>query len=283
MGRTFQQYSTIHSPSHLNGNTRDSRTSTKNPLPLSSSNNSPSGRQTNHITPNTNTWALPLESLVLKNWDVDLTVAFLQIYHSILQKFSGAPCDALGRTVTYLQSVLTESPAFHPYVMHLPFGRLPKTDADGLIVAVALEKELIRIVQRLVAFYGDIEAVLKCIDDCPEKLIPHPQFVIAEERPLPNNGVEGYNNKHPGGQELWQNPIPPTSFWRLQQEKDALRVNIARCADWIERKRVSAVSTPVMAMPRGRQPQPPTTSSVMDDISLIEAGITRLFELVSKG
>jgi len=229
------------------------------------------------------TWALPLESLALNDPNNDLSLDFLQIYPSILRKFGGAPCDALGRTVTYFQSLFTESPAFHPYVMHLPFGRVPKTEGEGLIVAAALEKELIRIAQHLLCFfYGDVENVLRYINECPEKLIPHPQFVIAEERPRPTNGGEGYNNKHPGGQALWQNPIPPTSFWRLQQEKDALRVNMTRCADWIERKRVSAVPTPVMAMPRVRPPQPPTTSSVMDDVSRIEVQMARLLELVSK-
>jgi len=112
-----------------------------------------------------NTWALPLESLDLKDWDVDLTIDFLKIYRLIVQKFGGAPCDALGRTVTYLQSVLTESPEFHPYIMHLPFGRLPNTETEGLIVAAALEKELIRIVQRLVAFFDrEVEAVLQYIN-----------------------------------------------------------------------------------------------------------------------
>ena len=215
-----------------------------------------------------NVWALPLESLVLKNRDIDLPLNFLKIYPSILRKFIGAPCDALGRTITYFQSLFTESPAFHPYVMHLPFGRVPRTEADGLIVAAALEKELIRIVQHLLAFfYSDVEAVLRYINDCPAELIPRPLFVIADERPLPNNGVEGYNNKHPGGQKLWENPIP-TSVWRLQRENDGLRVNIARCADWIERKRRPPISTPRPCPPerflqRPLLPPPPPQPRVM--------------------
>jgi len=149
--------------------------------------------------------------------------------------------------------------------MHLPFGRLPKTDADGLIVAAALEKELIRIVQRLVGFfYSEAEAVVQYINECHVELIPHPQFVIAEKRPLSNNGVDGYNNKHPGGQERWQNPIPQTP-WRLRQEKHALRVNIVRCAHWIERKGVSPVPCPrAVAVPRTPPPQLPTTSGLED-------------------
>jgi len=230
------------------------------------------------------TWALPLESFVLKNRDMNLSVALLRLYSSILRKFGGAPCDALGRTVTYFQSLFTESPAFHPYVMHLPFGRVPKTEQEGLIVAAALEDELIRIVVQnlLQFFYGDVEGVLRYINECPAKFIPRPQFVIAEAGPRPNNGVEGYNNNHRGGQGLWQNPIRQTSFWQLKQEKDALSVNIARCADWIERKGGLAVPTPVMAMPRVRPPQPPT-SSLEDDVNRIEAQMTRLLDLVSKG
>ena len=209
----------------------------------------------NHIIPDT-PWALPCESHVLKNREVDVPLDFLKIYPSILRKFPGAPCDALGRTITYFQSLFTESPAFHPYVMHLPYGRVLKTEADGLIVATALEKELIRIVHYLLAFfYSDVEDVLRYINDCPAEFILRPRFVIAEERPLPNTGVEGYNNKHPRGQKLWQNPIP-TSVWRVQREHDALRVNIARCADWIERKRSPPVPTPRPCPPE-RFPQRP--------------------------
>ena len=281
MGRTSHQRSTT-SPSHVSSNiqtlTKNSRTSS------SSDENSPLGWQTNDITSDMYTWALPLESLVLNDPNIYLSLDFLQIYPSILRKFGGAPCDALGRTVTYFQSLFTESPAFHPYVMHLPFGHVPKTEDDGLIVAAALEKELIRIVQHLLTFfYGDVKGVVRYINSCPAELIPRPQFVIAEEHPPPNNGVEGYNNKHPGGQELWQNPIPPTSFWQLQEENDALRVNIASCADRIRRKRSSAVRSLVVATPSACPPQPPTTSSLKDDVSRIEAQMNRLFQLVSKG
>ena len=251
MGKMSRQNSTVKSSPLLNetGETQQhSQTSIKNSLNSPSSENcssQPTSPQpTNNIFSDMNGWALPLESLVLKNQDIDLPLNFLKLYHSILRTFGGAPCDALGRTITYLQSLFTESPAFHPYVMHLPFGCVPKTESDGLVVAAALEKELIRIVRHLLAFfYSDVEAVLRYMNDCPAELIPRPHFVIAEERHQPNNGVEGYNNKHPGGLKLWQNPIP-TSVWRLRRENNALRVNITRCADWIEQKKSLPVPTP---------------------------------------
>ena len=265
MGKMSRQNSTVSSPPpnevRESGETQQhSQTSTKNSLDSSSSENSSSPpaspQPTNEIIPAINAWALPLESLVLKNQDIDLPLNFLKIYYSILWTFGGSPCDALGRAITYFQSLFTESPAFHPYVMHLPFGRVPRTEAEGLIVAAALEKELIRVVQHLLAFfYSDVEAVLRYINDCPAELIPRPHFVIAEERPLPNNGVEGYNNKHPGGLKLWQNPIS-TSVWRLQRENDALRLNISRCADWIERKKSPPLPNPNRCPPQ-RFPQRP--------------------------
>ena len=249
MGTMSRPNSTVKPSSNLleSSETQHPQTSTENSLKFSSSENYPlpptSPQLMNHIIPDT-PWALPCESHVLKNREVDVPLDFLKIYPSILRKFPGAPCDALGRTITYFQSLFTESAAFHPYVMHLPYGRVLKTEADGLIVATALEKELIRIVHHLLAFfYSDVEDVLRYINDCPAEFILRPRFVIAEERPLPNTGVEGYNNNHPRGQKLWQNPIP-TSVWRLQREHDALRVNIARCADWIERKRSPPVPTP---------------------------------------
>jgi hypothetical protein len=244
-----------------------SETSTKCSLGSTSSEDTPSSPPSPSRIPEINGWTLPFESLVLKNRgpDVDLPLNFLKIYPAIMRKFGGAPCDALGRTVTYFQSLFTESPAFHPYIMHLPFGRVPKTEAEGLIVATALEKELIRVVQHLLAFfYSDVQAVVRYINDCPAELIPRPCFVIAEERPVLNNGVDGYNNQHPGGQKMWQNPLP-ASLSQLQQGNEALRVNLVRCIEWVSRKQTPRPrSCPPERIAQRPLPPPPQQPRVMN-------------------
>ena len=145
--------------------------------------------------------------------------------------------------------------------MHLPSGSLPTNDSEGRQIAEALERELVRIVQHLLAFfYSDVNAVLRYINTCPEELIPRPRFVISRtENPTShraNTGVQGFNNGTDGGQPLWQNPVSQ-SVWRQQKEKDALQENIRKCFQMIQRKQMAAV--PIIGGPGpeqfGQQPR----------------------------
>lgn len=198
-------------------------------------------------------WSLPLESLVLDNRDSEIPLNLLRIYPAILRKFRGPPCEALGRCITYLQALFTESPGFHPYITHLPFGSLPSNESDGRHVAEALERELIRIVQHLLAFfYSDVNAVLQYINTCPEELIPRPLFVISTAKGSttnqPNNGIEGFNNDTDGGKKVWQSPISQ-SVWRQQMEHDALQLNIRKCFQMIQRKHLAGLPKIAMSGP----------------------------------
>src|SRR5271156_3846437 len=55
------------------------------------------------------TWQLPLQSLVLDTPCHELPVNFLGLYLVILEKFPGPPCEALGRTISYLLALVTQS------------------------------------------------------------------------------------------------------------------------------------------------------------------------------
>ena len=219
---------------------------------------------TKRVTPNKREWALPLESLVLGSGDNSLPLNFLLVYPSILRKFPGPPCEALGKTITYIQALLTVSPAFHPYVVHLPSGFLPTNDPAGRQVAWALEMELVKNVQNLFQFFNsDVHVVQQYINTCPYELIPAPLFVIStpENNPMSNPvnaGVEGFNNQTPRGRRVWSNPVSQ-SVWRQQMEHDALEENIRKCNQMIRRKR--HLGTPPMAVPNpeqiGQHPRPP--------------------------
>ena len=192
-------------------------------------------------------WQLPLESLVLDNRDIPIPLNFLRIYPAILRKFGCSPVDALGKIITYFQAVFMESPGFHPYITHLPWGSLPTNDSEGRQIAEALERELIRILQRLLAsFCSDVNAIVRYIDTCPEQLIPRPQFVISKtENPTSyraNTGVQGFNNGNDGGQLLWQNPASQ-SLGR-QKENDALQRNIRKCCQMIQMAGIPSIGGP---------------------------------------
>lgn len=119
-------------------------------------------------------WALPLQSLVLDApRDVTLPLNFLNVYPAILRKFPGPPIEALGRTISYLQALFTESPGFHPFITHLSTDSPPASEFVGKRVAEDLERRLIRIVQNLFSFFhGDVNIVKQYLDECPAELIP---------------------------------------------------------------------------------------------------------------
>ena len=190
------------------------------------------------------TWSLPLESRVLQNGsrDDDIALNFLYVYPDILRKFPGPPCEALARTITYLQAIFTESPGFHPYVTHLPRS-LPQNETAGRQVAETLERQLIRVLQNLFPFFrGDVNVVRRYINICPAELIPRPYFVVPSGvfQPLsPSNmllkGIDGFNNHVDGGDRVWQSPVRETPF-RRRMEQDALASNIQKCTEKIARK-----------------------------------------------
>jgi hypothetical protein len=150
------------------------------------------------------TWSLPLESLVLQNGsrNDEIALNFLHVYADILRKFLGPRCEALAQTITYLQAIFTESPAFHPYVTHLPCRSLPLDETSGRQVAEALERQLIRILQNLFPlFRGDVTVVRGYINICAAELIPRPFFVVpcGTLQPLSASnmllrGIDGFNN-----------------------------------------------------------------------------------------
>lgn len=219
--------------------------------PLSSSSSHKS------INSSQNGWALPLESLVLdNNKDHEIPLNFLNVYPAILQRFPGPPCEALGRTITYLQALFTESPGFHPYVTHLPYHTIPTDEGTGRFVAEVLERRLIRISQHLFAFfYGDINVVRQYIETCPAELIPRPVFVIspsASDRSASLkrmiNGVDGFNNSTKAGEKVWQSPaypelsqLPPET---QQKFRDTLHSNLEKISLMIRRKQSGALPNP---------------------------------------
>jgi hypothetical protein len=203
-------------------------------------------------------WNLLLQSLVLANLDNDIPISFLQCYPLILQKFPGPPCIALGKTIGYLQAILTESPGFHPYVTRLPFGSVPASEAAGRKVAEVLEFQLIRIIQRLFAFfYGDVQSVQRYVNCCQAELIPAPVFVLISP---PNgnasasilNGVQSFNNGVQSGEKSWQD----SGVWSPQAISEALAANLKNCGAMLTRKwaHPRVVPTPVRQQPRPALP-----------------------------
>jgi hypothetical protein len=189
-----------------------------------------------------NNWTLPLASLVLASADgVNLPLNFLNVYTTILQKFPGPPIEALGRTISYLQAIFTESPGFHPFITHLSTESTPANEFIGTRVAEDLERRLIKTVQHLFSFfYGDISNVKQYLDACRAELIPRPLFILstdqsANERMI--NGVQGYNNGVQGGAKLWQSP----AVWSSHFEQQALKSNTRKCIETINRKRTWAL------------------------------------------
>lgn len=210
-------------------------------------------------------WQLPLEIQSLNYDSPEIPLSFLNIYPAILQKFPGPPCEALGRCISYLQALFSESPAFHPYITHLPSTCLPTDEIQGRHVAGLLERKLIRITDHLCAFfYGDIKMVYQYIESCRAELIPKPRFIISakvpegskQSIPMPH-GVDGFNNNIPGGAELWQSPVV-RSPWRTQQEKLALQSNLTKIAIAVHAKR--SVPKTRMEPPSIQPPLPPPVS-----------------------
>jgi hypothetical protein len=181
----------------------------------------------------------------------EIPTTFLRVYPVILRKFGGPPCEALGKAISYLQALFTESPAFHPYVARLPLNSLPTHDITGRQAAAVLERRLIRIVQHLCAFfYGNIDLVQQYINTCRPELIPAPLFILVADAPkssLPAsdrlaNGVHGYNNGVGGGEKVWRS-LRQTG-WQLELGQQILQANIAKCAMEIQRQTSIAFQAP---------------------------------------
>jgi len=195
---------------------------------------------------------LPLESYVLDNPE-DIPLSFLKTYPAILCKFPGPPCEALAQTISFIQALFTESPAFHPYITHMPSNNLPSDKVLRQRVVEVLERRLIITIQHLFAFfYGDINCVVNYIGQCHAALIPKPLFVVSDhkpEEPTPvSKGVEGFNNGVSGGAKLWSNPRPDF-VWRKHQEKVALRQNLQKCELAIRRKEAAIASANIPPPP----------------------------------
>jgi hypothetical protein len=227
------------------------------------------------LTSDQNEWALPSESLVLDHCDNEIPLNFITVYVTILKKFPGPPCESLGMAITYLQALFTESPAFHPYVTHLPSDSLPTNETAGRQVAQELERRLIRVLQHLFAFfYSDVSVVQEYIQRCPAELIPRPFFVIStgvSRAASPStrmiHGVDGFNNHVRGGERVWQSPVN-NSVWRARSQHEAHLENIRKCNMMIDRKRMAANSSLPFTGPsepnghfsrpfHGTPPQPP--------------------------
>jgi hypothetical protein len=212
---------------------------------------------------------LPLESYALDNAN-DIPLSFLKTFPAILSKFPGPVCEALGKTVSFVQALLTESPGFHPYITHMPSNNLPADRVLQQRVVEVLERRLIDTLHRLFSFFqGDVNSVVNYIRQCPAELIPSPLFVVSDripEQPTPvPNGVAFFNNGVPGGAKLWSNP-QVNSAGRKQQEQEALRQNIQKCEQAIRRREAIAptvVSPPAPWTTLASQPRfcPPTQFS----------------------
>lgn len=192
-------------------------------------------------------WAFPLESFVLDNKENDIPINFLQVYTVILRRFPGSPCEALAKAITYLQAVLTHSPAFHPYITHLPFNSVPANETTGRHVAETLERHLIRVLQTLLpSFNSNVSVIQQFINFCPAELIPSPKFVVfantSEQSPATKrmaHGVHGYNNGVANGESLWQSPVSQSPM-RQQMELEAVQRNLRKCILMINHKRQPA-------------------------------------------
>ena len=211
-------------------------------------------------------WFLPLESLVLENGSRNdgITLDFFYVYSHILRKFPGPPCEALARTITYLQAIITKSPGFHPYIAHLPCQSLPQNPITGNQVAEALEQQLIRVLQNLFSFFdGSISTVSHYINICPAELIPRPYFVIppGSVPPLSStnllaNGIDSFNNGVSDGGRVWQSPSPE-SPWHHEMERDILVLNLQRCIQMISTSESLARTTRSLATALKRFPPTP--------------------------
>ena len=211
---------------------------------------SPSAKPSNSLNDFQNGYQLPLQSLVLDTPLCELPVNFLGLYLVILEKFPGPPCEALGRTISYLVALVTQSPGFHPFISHMPFGRLPLDKADAVATVEALEKNLIRILQNLLRLFpNDPNIVQRYLATCPAELIPPPRFVI-----LPNShpawlpkvfprGVDGFNNNTKDGELVWQSP----QYQKLQES--ILSSNMDKCRALIQRTNFTFVPLPRRAQP----------------------------------
>jgi hypothetical protein len=222
-------------------------------------------------------WTLPLESLVFDSGANEIPTSFLRVFPVILRKFGGPPVEALGKAISYLQALFTESPAFHPYVARLPLNSLPTHDITGRQAAAILERRLIRIVQHLCAFfYGNIDLVQQYINTCRPELIPAPLFILVADAPkssLPAsdrlaNGVHGYNNGVEGGEKLWRSPRQ--TGWQLELGQQILQANIAKCAMEIQRRQ-----TPIVIQP----PNLPPATTVPDALAQAPARTTNSLPL----
>jgi len=204
-------------------------------------------------------YALPLESQVFDPArDFDLPLNFLNVYPAILLKFPGPPIEALGRTISYLQALFTESPGFHPFITHLSIDSPPANDIIGKRIAETLERRLIRIIQHLFSFfYGDVNSVKQYMDACRPELVPRPLFVLSSqfEPAQMTQGVQGYNNGVSGGANLWQSPLPE-SVWSRHLEQQALQENIRKCNATINRKQAIRAPNLASGVGAGQRPQP---------------------------
>jgi hypothetical protein len=208
-------------------------------------------------------WAFPLESFVLDNKNNDVPVNFLQVYSVILRKFPGPPCEALAKAITYFQAVLTHSPAFHPYITHLPFNSVPTNETTGRYVAETLERHLIRVLQTILPlFNGDVGFIQQFISTCPAQLIPPPKFVVfantseqSAARRKMTHGVDGYNNGVENGESLWQSPVARSPV-QQQMELEAVQQNVRKCIQMINRRRQPALPVQPSGAPQRQLPPP---------------------------
>ena len=198
-------------------------------------------------------WALPLESLVLDAGCDDIPLEFLKVYPTILRKFPGPPCEALGRTITYLQALFTESSGFHPYITHLPTLTLPNNHSESQKLAKTLERGMIRIVQHLLSFFQfDTESIERYITTCPAELIPRPSFLFYEGHLDTDSQIihVGPFRNASRREKLWKSPYP-NSYWRQDLIDRAMSDNIRRCESMIDQKSQALPQTTenLVAMP----------------------------------
>ena len=235
------------------------------------------------------TWQLPLQSLVLDTPCHELPVNFLGLYLVILEKFPGPPCEALGRTISYLLALVTQSPAFHPYIAHMPFGRLPVNKSDAVATVDVLEQNLIRVLQNLFRLFpSDPNIIQQYITTCPAELIPPPRFVI-----LPNShpawlpkvfprGVEGFNNNTKDGELVWQSPQ-----YRCLQES-ILSSNIEKCRTLIQRTNLTfppqrpPQKTNIHSRQKPSAPSSPFSNLQLPNSLSIARGLPELPPMLSK-
>lgn len=228
------------------------------------------------LGPKSTFWALPPQSLVLDApRDVTLPLNFLNVYPAILRKFPGPPIEALGRTISYLQALFTESPGFHPFITHLSTDSPPASEFVGKRVAEDLERRLIRIAQNLFSFFhGDVNIVKQYLDECPAELIPRPLFILSTTDSTSgrmSKGVHGFNNGVEGGARLWQSPVKE-AVWMRHIEHVTMQENIRMCFATIARKGVTTTTAlpsqqrnPLQSVPPlpPPPPQPPLAQQIV--------------------